>query len=365
MKKMFWELPKDEQIKALEAAFPNWARVCGMLETPHSRIFTLDYGSNSEPRYIVAKGVFLDPTSPKEQWKPTLKRVLREVQNSYKVCSHPFVNRIGDVKIINGIPFLVSEKKNQTLRDLIAGRKIALAEAFSISVQILHALEYCERRGIGCHQDLKPENIFLSSLRADYTCPPELTVDYIVRVADFELANAFSEENYPYGSRPYMAPEQYRRLDELSIPDVSKIDVFALGVILYEMMTGGYHPIGEETALVWPRPTAGKSNRWSREDKWKDWARRGSIDLPNHLTVPEPVLTVIKACICTDVSVRLSKAQAKKRILELLRIESDFDQRFVTLNLDHFDKLAQSSDDSEWPYRDELIEMVDRFFTEY
>ena len=59
---------------------------------------------------------------------------------------------------------------------------------------------------------------------------------------------------HPYGSRPYMAPEQYKRTDDERDRrlNFSRVDVFALGVIMYEMLTGGIHTVGEHVSLIWP-----------------------------------------------------------------------------------------------------------------
>jgi Tol biopolymer transport system component len=112
-------------------------------------------------------------------------------------------------------------------------------EAWKIASQIATALEYAHERGI-MHRDLKPANIIITS-------------DGVVKLLDFGLAKAFSNQKEPsaspensptltlgatevgviLGTAAYMAPEQARgkRVDK-------RADIWAFGVVLYEMLTG-------------------------------------------------------------------------------------------------------------------------------
>lgn len=145
--------------------------------------------------------------------------------------NHPNISQLYDV----GENYLVMELvEGETLRERFAGGPIAWGEALPIALQIAEALSAAHERGI-THRDLKPENI---KIRADGT----------VKVLDFGIAkfsapvtlDDSSTLTLPetaggalVGTAPYMAPEQARGL-----PVDKRADIWAFGVILYEMLTG-------------------------------------------------------------------------------------------------------------------------------
>ena len=267
--KLLWNFPRELWPKLVEARLSKYGSIIGELPTPHSTVFTFDRGSQSAPRYIVAKGIQVSEAMPSRERRNYLSRALYEVNNAYAVCHHPSIHRFFHLELVYGVPFLLSRKREATLRDVVDDGPLPESEIISIAVQIVHALNYCASRGLVCHQDLKPENVFVDFM------PAEHPLRHRALIADFELANAYLILRRPYGSRPYMAPEQYHRHGNAeSIPDFSRVDVFALGVILYEMLTGGIHPVGEIISTIWPTPAQGKSRKWLREDPWKQ------LDLP-------------------------------------------------------------------------------------
>jgi eukaryotic-like serine/threonine-protein kinase len=123
--------------------------------------------------------------------------------------------------------FLVMELvEGRTLRELLRERgRLAPAEAISIMEPVLSALAAAHRAGI-VHRDVKPENILLSD-------------DGVVKVADFGLARAVESDaaatrtGLMMGTVAYCAPEQISqgRVDQRS-------DVYAAGVVLFELLTG-------------------------------------------------------------------------------------------------------------------------------
>jgi eukaryotic-like serine/threonine-protein kinase len=124
--------------------------------------------------------------------------------------------------------FLVMELvEGRTLRELLRERgRLSAAEAISIMEPVLSALSAAHRAGI-VHRDIKPENILLSD-------------DGVVKVADFGLARAVESDaaatrtGLMMGTVAYCAPEQITqgRADQRS-------DVYAAGVVLFELLTGG------------------------------------------------------------------------------------------------------------------------------
>lgn len=145
--------------------------------------------------------------------------------------SHPNIVSIQDQGWNEGgVPavFIVMEMIDGfTLRDLLSEKgALPITEAFSYFSAILNAVSAAHKIGI-LHRDLKPENILISK-------------DRRLKVADFGLARLpdggatqTAESSVILGSVSYLSPEQVQR----GISD-TKSDVYALGVVLFEMLTG-------------------------------------------------------------------------------------------------------------------------------
>jgi serine/threonine protein kinase len=152
--------------------------------------------------------------------------------------NHPNIAAIYDVQEASGSRFLILELiEGETLADRIGRGPIQVDEALDIAKYICEALEAAHEKGI-VHRDLKPANV-------------KITPEGKVKVLDFGLAKAMETQspnatlsNSPtmlsgttggmiVGTAAYMSPEQARgrAADQRS-------DVFALGCVLFEMLTG-------------------------------------------------------------------------------------------------------------------------------
>jgi tetratricopeptide (TPR) repeat protein len=162
----------------------------------------------------------------------------REVQLARKV-THPNVCRIFDLGWHRSLPFFTME--------LLAGRSLAVrlaetgrltpAEALPIVAQVVAALDAVHARGL-VHADVKPSNIVLVPWQDGM--PPRAVL------ADLGLARAVAHAPSDLvGSPAYMAPEQVEAGRSLT----PETDVYALGVVLYQMITGAL-PFVAETATA-------------------------------------------------------------------------------------------------------------------
>jgi TolB-like protein/Tfp pilus assembly protein PilF len=143
--------------------------------------------------------------------------------------SHPGVATVFDFDTQDGVDFLVMEYvPGGTLEKRLAGGALAIDEALRVGIAIADALEDAHRGGF-LHRDLKPGNV-------------ALTTGGTPKLLDFGLAGllhaqpsqpALTQAGSVFGSLPYMAPEQLR-----SEPGDARTDVWALGVVLYEMVAG-------------------------------------------------------------------------------------------------------------------------------
>ena len=152
-------------------------------------------------------------------------RFRREARAAARL-SNPGVVAVYDQGSIDGVAYLVMELvEGPNLRDLIAAGPLSVKEALGLTAQVLRPLGAAHRAGL-VHRDIKPENVLL---------PDDGSV---AKVADFGLARAVTEvaqttTGNVMGTAAYLAPELITSGD--SAP---RADVFSVGVILYELLTG-------------------------------------------------------------------------------------------------------------------------------
>ena len=158
-----------------------------------------------------------------------VERFLQEARITASL-DHPNIVKVFDVGMSNGRPFLVSELLDgETLRAPIGRGAVPLADALSIASALARGLAAAHARGL-VHRDLKPENIFLT--RSGTT-----------KILDFGIAKLAQDPALPgglatltgvvLGTAGYLAPEQVK-----GDPVDARTDLFALGSILFELMTG-------------------------------------------------------------------------------------------------------------------------------
>jgi Protein kinase domain len=147
---------------------------------------------------------------------------------------HPNVVRVYDFGHREGMYYLVMELvEGVSLRQTIETGGLSPAEAMAMVPHICAALQYAHDHGV-VHRDIKPENILVS-------------LDGTVKIADFGLAKLIDNESGPrltlpeqvMGTPHYMAPEQIEHPETVD----HRADIFALGVVFYELLTGEL-PVG-------------------------------------------------------------------------------------------------------------------------
>jgi serine/threonine protein kinase len=176
-----------------------------------------------------------------EEFAKDADRIARFQREAKLLASlnHPNIAAIHGLEEAEGIHFLVMELiEGNTLADRIKAGAIPIEEALKLALQITEALEAAHEKGV-IHRDLKPANI-------------KVTPDSKVKVLDFGLAKAYAGDsenmnlsNSPtlsdaatqqgviLGTAAYMSPEQAR-----GKPVDKRADIWAFGVVLYEMLTG-------------------------------------------------------------------------------------------------------------------------------
>jgi eukaryotic-like serine/threonine-protein kinase len=160
-------------------------------------------------------------------------RLLQEARAAARL-GHPAIARVFDFGTTErGDPFIVMELlKGEDLADALARRgRINASKAVATLLPIAHALAVAHAAGI-VHRDLKPENIFLARAE-DGRVQPKLVDFGIAKIGNKNKNNRLTQTGTMLGSPIYMSPEQARGddVDHLA-------DVWALCVVLYEMITG-------------------------------------------------------------------------------------------------------------------------------
>jgi serine/threonine-protein kinase len=175
-------------------------------------------------RQVAIKTVRRDLGLPPEQDAELRKRVHQEATAAGRL-THPGIVAIYDVLELAAIPYIVMEYvEGRTLADLIAAQgPLPSSRAVRLVTEVCSGLEYAHAHGV-IHRDVKPSNILVTAGGA-------------AKVGDFGIARVagshVTRTGAILGTPAYMAPEQLRgqALDGRS-------DIFALGVTLYEALTG-------------------------------------------------------------------------------------------------------------------------------
>ncbi len=240
-----------------------------------------------------------------------LKRFEREA-TTVASLNHPNIVTLFAVEEHEGIPFLVMELvEGKPLGEIIAEGGMEVDRFFEIAIPMTDALAAAHASGI-THRDLKPGNIMM-------------TADGRVKVLDFGLAKlleepdkdmadtlstqALTKEGSVLGTVPYMAPEQLKGTG----PD-PRSDIFSLGIVLYQMVSGR-------------RPFKGATSAEVISSILRDSPPPVTdlkMDLPPHLG------RIVKRCLEKDVTRRYQSSADLRNELEELKREIETGQMFET-----------------------------------
>ena len=155
-------------------------------------------------------------------------RFLSEIKTTANL-QHPHILPLFDSGEADGFLFYVMPfVEGETVRDRITREKqLPVADAVRIACEVASALDYAHRHNV-IHRDIKPENILLHDGRA-------LVADFGIALAASKAGGTrMTETGMSLGTPHYMSPEQAMGEREIS----ARSDVYALGCVLYEMLTG-------------------------------------------------------------------------------------------------------------------------------
>lgn len=189
-------------------------------------------------RRLAVKELALDPTLTGQARRQRIERFYREARAA-GAMNHPNIVTIYEVGEDRGRYFIAMEfLDGQTLRERLAvGGAFPVDESVRVVAALCDALDYAHRSGV-IHRDIKPDNIFL------------LRPDNRVKLADFGIARITHEVQLTvagqiFGTPSYMSPEQVLGKDI-----DARSDIFALGIVLYEMVTGRKPFVGDSVVTI-------------------------------------------------------------------------------------------------------------------
>jgi serine/threonine protein kinase len=273
----------------------------------------------------------------------------------------PWINRFFDVQIIHGWPFILSRYRDGSLEDLIANPLAwSLEDKLASLIQVVRALRLARDQGIAAHQDLKPGNVFFDDLSRKGVPKASKGMHFHMFVGDLGLADAFRDFGRNSGSRPYMAPEQFLS-DQIDPTAPVSFDIFALGVIAFEILTDGRHPAGVTTADVWPW-RHGIPQKWNRESTWRQWA--AAADKSRQIrgsSLPRGMEDLVLASLSVDPSARPSLADFENRLWDVLQHLDGETHAGLRMQIEHIEGL--SSGDAEWPHMEEQLNQLRQFYS--
>jgi serine/threonine-protein kinase len=167
-------------------------------------------------------------------------RFVQEIKTT-AALQHPHILPLFDSGTADGFLYYVMPYvEGETLRDRLNHEtQLGIEEAVKITTEVADALDYAHRHGV-IHRDIKPENILLHDGRP--------------MVADFGIALALSaaaggrmtETGMSLGTPHYMSPEQATAEKELT----NRSDIYSLGCVLYEMLTGNPPHVGSSAQQI-------------------------------------------------------------------------------------------------------------------
>jgi eukaryotic-like serine/threonine-protein kinase len=164
-----------------------------------------------------------------------VQRFEREARAAAQI-EHPHVAAATDFgKLADGSVFLILEfVQGLALSELVDKGPIDVGRVLTIALQVSEAVEAAHQRGI-VHRDLKPDNLLLveSEDKGDFIKVLDFGIAKVPTEANEEVGKPLTQVGMVYGTPEYMAPEQALGQDV-----DGRADLYAIGVIMFEMLTG-------------------------------------------------------------------------------------------------------------------------------
>jgi tRNA A-37 threonylcarbamoyl transferase component Bud32 len=176
--------------------------------------------------YDVAIKIIRRDAFPPSQLEQVLKRFDREAKSLAKL-THPNIVSIIDYGDFDGMPYLVMPYLPGGTLKRYLGKPIQWQNAIHMLLPIARALQFAHEQNI-IHRDVKPSNILITT-----SGEPMLTDFGIAKILDLQAGQTLTASGVGIGTPEYMSPEQ-----GLGRPVDGRTDIYSLGVVFYELVTG-------------------------------------------------------------------------------------------------------------------------------
>ena len=204
----------------------------------------------AEQREPVRRMVALKVIKPGMDSRAVVSRFEAERQ-ALALMDHPCVAKVFDGGVTEtGLPYFAMELvKGLPITSHCDRHKLSLEDRLRLFMRVCEAVQHAHGKGV-VHRDLKPSNILVS--HADNEHSPKVIDFGVAKALSQKLAEAtiFTQQGQMIGTPEYMSPEQA----EMGVQDIdTRSDVYSLGVILYELLTGGpaVASPGDSEASAW------------------------------------------------------------------------------------------------------------------
>jgi serine/threonine protein kinase len=207
----------------------------------HGGMATVELAHDTELDRPVAIKRLAENLAANEEYK---QRFLREARLAARL-SHPNIVAVYDAGAEHGVPYIVMEYvEGETVSDLLRRRgRLEPAEAVAQALQACSGLETAHEAGL-VHRDIKPQNLLI-------------TPDGTLKIADFGIARSLdgtklTQAGTVLGTAAYLAPEQ-----AAGEQVTATADIYALGAVLYELLTGRPPYEADSLAELFAKQTEG------------------------------------------------------------------------------------------------------------